>query len=214
MPKEAVIEARKQDLSLTMQDIATHLCVSREYVRQVLTNAGLPRRAIKSHCKLCLKPLTSIKKAFCSNECDYAAHHILVKCSYCGKEFYRRKSKVERATRLGYKLAFCNRKCLGSWKGRECGFGAHPENMAVSKRTWDYAYVARLREQPLSYELIHEVTGIPLSSICYILGKMGLTGRRVSDGREVCPKCRSTQLSPNSDGDLECLCGQIVYTRH
>jgi hypothetical protein len=128
-------------------EIAVKYGVSREYVRQVLSHAGLStKRLVQKHaCINCGEiKCKRIGQNFCSNGCLQEFHKVTLICDYCGKSFQRLLSEAYwtlRAVGKGKKkLWFCNKKCNGSYVARHYGFIAHPENtMSRRKKVKDEA---------------------------------------------------------------------------
>lgn len=55
-------------------------------------------------------------KLYCSRKCQWSYSRILVKCTYCGKLFYRRKSYLavtKKQPRYTNKQIFCSLRCVG-----------------------------------------------------------------------------------------------------
>lgn len=136
--RNAVIKLREQYPCMNMGEIGKRVGVCRERVRQILKSEKLPTRCIKQKrlCPQCGKELIKHKK-FCSPECRYNYHHVLVECSCgCGELFRRGVSYLNRAgkdPRYNGKC-FKNRIHYGKWFAKNYGFGAFPEHAFYYKK--------------------------------------------------------------------------------
>ena len=187
-----------RDQGYTLQSIGSKLGVSRERVRQILVkyygttdNAYLPRTQVSmllgcsddwlvsQEEKGLLQPVHHGFRYLYSPREVEKAHTLLRKrwkppvsrvCEVCGRVFYRRPSQV-RPTSPG---RFCSKHCQGVWFSRNYGFGAHPENIKRGQgRKHDYEVVRKLREEiGWGARRIAHKTGIPVSSVTYILGRI------------------------------------------
>ena len=134
----AVVLARQNDPSLTLQALGSRIGISRERARQILKRAKLQTR------RLYTSPLV------CAGGCGKRTNRVggtcqgcrkkrtwgTFECDDCGKQFERLVSLVQRNLRIpGSKgRVFCNKVCYGQWFGREHGTG---KNTALSKlREW------------------------------------------------------------------------------
>jgi len=111
--------------------IAKDIGVSRERIRQILTEEDLPRNKIDlpRFCLYCgsqiqrqtSKSGTWINKVFCNQECRKKYHNIPVCCSQCERIFMRKASKVLSYESRPVNLVFCSRYCHGVWLGNHYG---------------------------------------------------------------------------------------------
>ena len=146
LPKRAlVIELRKQDSRLTLQQIGVMVGVTRERVRQLLSKAGLQTKACRPRrqrfCEVCNSLCPGRRKVYCSDECWHRAHWVWVECSACKRLKEVRKSYILRHAKRGYEHFFCSKRCLGSRLAANYGFGVFPEHITLGrnhrKHDWD-----------------------------------------------------------------------------
>ncbi len=133
--REQVKEIRIKNPCLTLEQIGERTGVSRERVRQILAEEGLPTkhqgerigskgRKIIS-CLNCGRPTPNNK--YCSIPCQWIYTHPLVECHQCHKLFRKAQTDILRKG-MEHKYYFCNRKCLGHWLAENYGWGAFPEH--------------------------------------------------------------------------------------
>jgi len=123
--KERIREMRKADSKRTAVSMANELEISRERVRQILNDLGLPTAFLKAQrvcenegCEKLIGRRSSSKT--CSREC-FKAHRIgSFVCDYCGKTKVMAKFLIA-IQRSRYLNIYCNRSCrgLGSWAKRK-----------------------------------------------------------------------------------------------
>jgi len=138
----AVAGLRASDPTMPAAEMARRLGVSRERVRQILGKLGLPANFWPQPA-LCFcgkerphYPSNSHRKPYCSDECKERAAterkgklYVTLVCNWCGSPCPPLlRTYIEWKRRRGQRLFFCDRRCLGSWRGATHGFGAHPEN--------------------------------------------------------------------------------------
>ena len=91
--------------------------VSFKNLRYLPWQKNRPRKYPVRYCKRCGEKLKSGYKNACSRTCQWFLSRTLVKCNYCGREFYRRKGIVAGNTvERGYttKKTYCNQACRGA----------------------------------------------------------------------------------------------------
>ena len=127
--RESVIHLRKKDPTITASEMSRVIGKSRERVRQILLEEGLPttvERAILT--KVCPQcgcewVVGNRKKAlFCSLQCYSDSRKVSIVCDNCGSFFKRSRALHEWCLKVRkYEHAFCNRKCLWVWFGKNYG---------------------------------------------------------------------------------------------
>lgn len=91
--------------------------VDLENLRYLPLQKNRPRKYPVRYCKHCGKKLKSGYKNACSKTCQWFLSRVLIKCNYCGREFYRLKGIVNGATvTRGYTIGkiYCNQICRGA----------------------------------------------------------------------------------------------------
>ena len=200
---QEIIKMRQQFPGASNAELARHLNISREWVRQVLKQAKLPTRAQNKNCELV--------------------------CDGCGIIFRRRKELIEYQRAKGQERFYHDQKCyFGSrlnpleykskrkWNydaiyklrkeknwgsvriGRELGIPTssvyhvlRKEHLTREYQKRDYGEVCKLRkEKGWGYKKIGEELGISENSVAYILKKCNLTHRRKKWDYEVVWKLR------------------------
>ena len=132
-----------------MKQIGDSLGVTREYVRQILSEAGLPTRHWRPSyiCNFCFKEFTpdaSHSKTFCSPKCSKQYTLITLECESCGDLFAANYSRISYQIReRGQQHFYCSRSCKGKATGLNDGFSVHPENRcgAYNKGEFKWAYI-------------------------------------------------------------------------
>ena len=121
--REKVSLLRQKDPSMPAVRIAEVLNISRERVRQLLSEAGLQTQFRKHYgwCELCGSRMPSNRKTYCSNECRTAAKHVTFQCDYCGQDKVLTWSVYNAQKRRGYKHMYCSIQCRnwGKWALRD-----------------------------------------------------------------------------------------------
>ena len=121
--REKVSLLRRQHPSMQAIRIAETLNISRERVRQLLTEAGLPTYFRKHYgwCELCGSPMPATRKSYCSKECRTKAKRITFQCDYCGQDKVLIQAAYNAQKRRGYKHMYCSIKCRnwGKWALRD-----------------------------------------------------------------------------------------------
>ena len=129
-----IIEERKKNPCLTLQQIGDKYGVSKEYIRQVLNREGLPtKHFIQNYvCNYCEKILHR-RKLFCNHICMRKYHDVQMICDYCGKTFTRKIHNIKISLRRplggkGQKKFFCNKSCHGKYIAENYGFSKFPDH--------------------------------------------------------------------------------------
>jgi len=118
-----ILRLRKKNPLMNSVEIAKKVGVSKQYVHSILKKNDLVTNVPKSkkhlqtcwHCDI----IHIYKRRFCSKECHFKYSNILVECSFCHVQFYRKRSQLKRNYRYGYKQIYCSHSCL--YKGRRDG---------------------------------------------------------------------------------------------
>ena len=130
---ENVVNLRRKNPCLTLQEIGEKCGITRERVRQHLKEAELPTVGLgKKYCHYCGKHLNVGEKykSLAPNK-TVSFHHyccfscwdiirpgktIMLECEVCGILFPRKESLVIiRLGRREYQHVFCSKKCQGKW---------------------------------------------------------------------------------------------------
>jgi len=126
-----IIELRHSNPCATLQEIGNGVGISREAVRMVLNNVGLPTTHYKQHslCLNCGKPIYKKRYGkfvpFCDTKCRSMYYRIDVECSICHKLFTLYRSHLlARLNRNKLGMIFCSNSCKGKWSGLNYGFGS------------------------------------------------------------------------------------------
>ena len=137
--KEKVLALRAGNPLIPAADIARHIGVSRERVRQLLVILGLPTRVLfvpTFHlCGVCGAP--SRNPSFCSRKCQSWSTWVIFKCAVCGRGRRRRGSEVRaRISKSRSGNLYCSRKCFfrGARLGRKSRSGLKCECEAPSRK--------------------------------------------------------------------------------
>lgn len=120
-----IIGCRIVHPEMTMANIGEYAGVTRERVRQILREYGLPTFIPKVFtCKVCGNQIPhNRKKSMLCRDCRFKECWVLKKCEMCEKEFHIRKSVYIAALTRNYKHTFCSNKCQGKWLGDNYGRG-------------------------------------------------------------------------------------------
>lgn len=178
--KLAMVSTRLRNPCATLEQIGGKFGVSKERVRQVLSEANAPTKSIRIknqyHCLNCGKLIQTQGKKFCSHECQHLYSQIPIKCSECGEIFHISKSQLfARETRRKVEGYWCSKQCFGKWLSRNHGFIKHPENRGHAKRKWDYEKIYQIRDiTGFGARKIGHILNIPEVTISNILQKRNL----------------------------------------
>ena len=125
--KESIVQLKKENPHLTLELIGEETGVSREYVRQVLSDAGVATGKTQPSCYGCGTLLYPSKnRPYMDLQTGHrycrACRHDMVwgtySCHNCQKDVIRRKRDVLRATP---KYIFCDKTCQGQYIGKHFG---------------------------------------------------------------------------------------------
>ncbi len=116
---DKVIFLRQQHKDWSGADIARELHITRERVRQILSEAKLSTKRIVNNTHSCptCKTIISSNRVYCNKKC-YVQHKFeTYNCSGCGVNFKRLKRIVKREALNAIKnkkpfRIFCTRKCF------------------------------------------------------------------------------------------------------
>jgi len=121
--RDQVLSLRQLDPSMPAIRIAEALNISRERVRQLLNEAGLPTYFRKQYglCELCGGEMPPNRKFYCSTPCRTTAKRVTFQCEYCGQDKVLIRAAYNAQKRRGYKHMYCSIQCrnLGKWAFRD-----------------------------------------------------------------------------------------------
>lgn len=95
--------------------------VSLNNLRYLPLEKNRPRKNPIRYCKACGKKLKRGVKYWCSRKCLWFYVRILVKCDYCNREFYRKKSEIKARnlnSRYTKKRTYCNHTCQNAHRAQ------------------------------------------------------------------------------------------------
>lgn len=135
--KRLVLETRSRSPEMPMSQIAKAVGISRERVRQILKQQGLPTRALPTKalpqfCSDCGAPISKTNRsglcAKCFKNYRFGQSRVTLVCEVCGSTFERTRTHYRMAMKRGYRHQFCSHVCQGRWLGRHYGRskGGHP----------------------------------------------------------------------------------------
>jgi hypothetical protein len=147
--RELVIQERVKNPCATLKQIGDKFGVSREYIRQILSEAGLPTRHRRpgymcNYCFNVFTPSGSHSILFCNPECSKQYALVTLECESCNKLFPANYSRISYQIRKkGQQHFYCSRRCKGKATGLNNGFSVHPENScgAHNKGQFKWAYI-------------------------------------------------------------------------
>lgn len=154
---EQVVTLRTVYPCMLLQEIGDKVGLTRERVRQLLKNEGLPTRhhdqrqqyeCLQCHTVYPHHRTYGDRQGFCSRACRAAYRQIPMVCEECGVVFLRRQSDVINAAKHGQQHIFCGRLCHGAWFGRNFGWATRPEDMKKGhrrKRKYNYDRIVAMR---------------------------------------------------------------------
>ena len=144
--KYHILQLRENSPHISLAEIARDVGLSRERVRQLFNEWGIPTISPAGCLRCGIVPRKYIKNAFCSMHCYkvhqrsnlhcshcngiimwhkfrdycsdecYKAAYTLV-CEICGKEFATRRGEYNARIKNGYQHVFCSRVCFGRYVG-------------------------------------------------------------------------------------------------
>ena len=134
--KQAIADLRNSNPGWTLQQIGDEKGISKERVRQILAQLGLPTKAVITYmytCPNCGGRRENKYSAYCPPcRLILKPRWTTVTCTGCGIEFERRtfinKRNIRVHTGKGNTI-FHNRQCMGKHLAKHHGFGVHPENI-------------------------------------------------------------------------------------
>ena len=128
--KISIISLKTSNPQKTLESIGEETGVSREYVRQVLQEAGVESSKVQPSCHECgtflypskARPYTDLKTGhrYC-RACRHGMVWGTYSCKNCEKDVVRRKRDILRANP---KYVFCNKYCQGQYIGKNYGKGS------------------------------------------------------------------------------------------
>lgn len=174
--REQIKSLRLQHPEFTLSRIGSQVGKTRERVRQVLVEEGLPTRAVRSkrpkrYCLNCGNQLHHGNGKFCSHSCYSSYYRITLRCDFCGMQFTRAKGRVP-IGRKRNKHTFCSKTCQGAWLAKWYGLSTQ-----ILKRL-DYERIRRLYDEGYNGMQIASITGEKFTSIYGAIYRMGLRFRQ------------------------------------
>ena len=147
--KNKIISLKKRNPKRTLESIGNEIGVSREYIRQVLQEAGVESGKEQPSCYECgtlhypskARPYTDLKTGH--RHCRTCRHNMVwgtYSCKNCGVEVGRRKRDILRASP---KYVFCCKTCQGQYIGKTYGKGATKEAIKAD--------LGELLQEPVSW---------------------------------------------------------------
>jgi len=130
--KELVRDLRIASPNMKAITISRTLNVSREWVRQILKELGLPTNFIvyrEYACVDCGKKLEhkATRCFLCYLAHRSQEHRTKFTCIQCGITFPVRNNRVRASEKKGITISFCGNKCQGTWLGNNYGRGKKKE---------------------------------------------------------------------------------------
>ena len=134
---QAIVNLRLTNPCATLQQIGTEVGLTRERVRQILSQNELETKAFKQHylCLNCQQLLRytsrshSKNEKYCSRQCQYDYTHIQIACELCGKlKVYALSDVLYRLRKRCVNHFFCSHHCTGIWLGK-MGKSGRPRNL-------------------------------------------------------------------------------------
>lgn len=118
-----IVATKLSSMNMLNTDIASRMGCSREYVRLVLKQAGLPTRQPKKHylCMVCGAEISKYNRTCLCRSCFSKESKTALICDWCGCSYYVIKS-VKKTVLKRNKYHFCSRQCLGKHSGYYYGF--------------------------------------------------------------------------------------------
>ena len=117
--RERVLDIRDRLPSIPAIRIAEMLSISRERVRQILKEEGLPTQIPRHYgwCLLCEEAIPATRKDYCSADCRREATRITFTCDFCGINKTILRCIYNAQKKRGYKNMYCSRDCRnhGTW---------------------------------------------------------------------------------------------------
>ena len=118
-----VCKLRRNNVFLTMEDIAKEVGVSRQRVRAILLKEKLPTKSVTKrtavYCKVCKNP-TPNGQVVCPGKCREEHYYTYVECRTCNRKIRYLKSYMKTRIKFGMNRYFyCSRECF--YMGRRDG---------------------------------------------------------------------------------------------
>ena len=113
--REVVKYLRNNHPEITLQEIGSHVGISRERVRQILSSANLEtrssgRRLPMPNCRYCGTLLPNRRRTYCDSKCQYPNGKTTTYCHYCNKEIVLMTS-IYTSRQFRSKYIHCSREC-------------------------------------------------------------------------------------------------------
>jgi len=114
--REVVKYLRNNHPEITLQEIGSHVGISRERVRQLLSSEKLETRSSgrqpvpMPNCQYCGTSLPHRRRRYCGPKCQYPNGKVTTYCHYCNKEIILMTS-VYNSRQFRSKYIHCSRYC-------------------------------------------------------------------------------------------------------
>jgi len=114
--RDLVAYLRETNPAMTLQEIGSHVGISRERVRQILVSEKLETRSSgrqplpMPECLYCGTLLPNRHRRYCGPKCQYPNGRTIVYCQYCNKEINVMTSVYNSRMRRA-KYIHCSRDC-------------------------------------------------------------------------------------------------------
>jgi len=122
---DKVAELRSKAPQMPAIEVARQVGVSRERVRQILVNLGLPTRfrLPPRRCSICGTQIERDSLTGLCRACRHESCRVTLVCDECGRQYKVRRSYATARQKRGCRHKFCGLRCMGKWAGRHYGWG-------------------------------------------------------------------------------------------
>lgn len=159
-----IVQFANENPCIPRSRIAEHYGISRERIRQILSEFGARTRHIN--------PLKPRRFCRCGNEIILGTSKYCTSCRYtrficdnCQEPFYRHVRFVTTQPERKHRWVFCSKRCQGSYLGKHFSRG----QLRGRFRKWNYEKIWELRDKGLTYKEISKAEGIPVATVGNII---------------------------------------------